>query len=88
MALTGTITGKGMLGSKRMTWGTYATTEKGDTIGNLDVGLKLCDFIALTPNNVDGGNWAEVAETLPYSGRAITIKVTEYSDGYWFAIGI
>lgn len=69
-----------------MSWGTW--DGGGDSGGNIDTGLRLCDFITLTPDSGTGPAAAPtVNETLPCDGSAVTIALGEDVNGYWMAWG-
>lgn len=76
-----------VFGSKSVTWGTFVNTA-GSTGGDIDTGLKSCEFIYLQYSGTAVVTEAPVVnETLPITGNAITIVTTANADGYWFAIG-
>ena len=90
MAFASTIDNNGVpiaIGTKFMTTGTYSNGS-GDTGGNIDTGLKVCEAIFLQPKGAAVvANNPVVNETLPVAGSAITVVTTDNEDGTWMAIG-
>lgn len=88
MAFASTITQRPIsVGNKRQSWGTY-TNGAGDTGGNINTGLRLCEMIVLQPSGASViASAPSVNETLPIAGSAITVVNTANEDGYWWAIG-
>lgn len=87
MAFDSEIIGRNFSGSKARTWGTY-TNSGGDTGGNIDTGLRMCEVIKLTPKGTAVNTNAPVVnETLPVAGSAVTIVTDDGADGYWEALG-
>lgn len=86
MAMTSAKVGETVIGNFRVTYGTW--TAGGDTGGNINTGLRLCNIMLLTAS---GGSIVAdaptVNETLPYNGAAITIITTSNTSGYWMAFG-
>jgi hypothetical protein len=75
------------VGDKKMTFGTF-TNAGGDTGGDINTGLKICDAIFLqTGGAAVNANDPSVNETLPCDGSAVTIVTTADQDGTWMAIG-
>ncbi len=76
-----------IVGDRKITHGTY-TNGSGDTGGNINTGLKVCEFIQLQPtgSSVIASN-PVINETLPIDGSAITIVTTDNEDGIWMAYG-
>jgi hypothetical protein len=87
MAFTSAIVGRNFSGSKARTWGTF-TNAGGDTGGNIDTGLRMCESIKLTHTGAAVVASAPVVnETLPVLGNAVTIVTVDGADGLWDAIG-
>ncbi len=88
MAFASAITQRPIsVGNKRWSWGTY-TNGSGDTGGNINTGLRLCEHIQLQPSGSSAIATAPVVnETLPIAGSAITVVTADNEDGYWMAIG-
>ena len=85
MAFTSTITGKTVMGNKRVHWGTWTTDTTG---GDVDTGLRSVESMVLqTTGNAVSADQGSINETLPADGSAITIVVTSGADGNWIAIG-
>ncbi len=86
-ASTITRTIPNIVGDRKITHGTY-TNASGDTGGNIDTGLQVCEHIQLQPTGtaVIASN-PVVNETLPIDGSAITIVTTDNEDGIWIAYG-
>lgn len=75
------------VGNKRWSFGTY-TNGSGDTGGNINTGLRSCEFISLQPSGSSVIATAPVVnETLPIAGSAVTVVTADNEDGYWMAIG-
>jgi hypothetical protein len=75
------------VGNRRWAWGTY-TNGSGDTGGNIDTGLRMCEAIFLQPGGSAVIATAPVVnETLPIAGSAITVVTADDEDGTWLAIG-
>jgi hypothetical protein len=75
------------VGNKRWSWGTY-TNGSGDTGGDINTGLSLCEVIMLQPGGSAVIATAPVVnETLPVAGSAVTVVTADDEDGTWFAIG-
>ena len=90
MSWSSTITERpaAYINGKLMSWGTWAADAV--TSGNIDTGLAICDFIALTPYGSAAGTLAiSVNETMPCTGSAVTIDIgtSVDVDGYWWAFG-
>lgn len=86
MAFSASKTGDSVWGNKRITYGTY--TGGGTTGGDINTGLHICEGIFLTPKGSSiVADAPTVNETLPVAGSAVTIIVTNNTDGYWWAIG-
>ncbi len=87
MAFTSAITGRIVMGNKRVTYGTY-TSADGSTGGNIDTGLTVVEDMQLQ----SGGNAVKasapvVNETLPCDGSAVTIVTVADETGTWKATG-
>jgi hypothetical protein len=83
MAVTFTKTHDNVVGSMRMTGGTY--TEGGAGTGVIYTGLQKVAFIHCTPTAADAEQ-VGVSTTLPASDP-ITILCTASSTGLWMAVG-
>ena len=87
MAFSSTILGRTVFGNKVVTWGTF-TNGASDTGGDIDTGLKVCEFIVLQHKGSSVVSDVPVVnETLPCDGSAVTIVTAAGEDGYWFAFG-
>ena len=76
------------LNGKLVSWGTW--DADGVTSGDIDTGLAVCEFIALTPSGSAAATvHISVNETLPCTGSAVTIDIGSSVDvdGYWWAMG-
>lgn len=88
MAFVSAITQRPIsVGNRRWSWGTY-TNGGGDTGGDVNTGLRLCEHLNLQP----GGSAiivtaSVVNETMPVAGSAVTIVTGDNEDGTWFALG-
>lgn len=75
------------VGNKRWSFGTY-TNGSGDTGGNINTGLRMCENIKLTPKGSSVIATASVVnEDLPVAGNAVTVVTADNEDGYWEAVG-
>jgi hypothetical protein len=83
MAFSSTITGRSKMANKNVTYGTWE--DDGDEGGDINTGLTVCEFIALTPSTAN--LCSSVVESLPADGSAITIDNEGDTDGYWMAFG-
>jgi len=87
MAFTSSKTGQTVEGNSRMTYGTF-TNGAGDSGGNIDTGLPICDMIILGHSGAAAvASSPAVNETLPVAGAAVTIVTTTGADGHWIAFG-
>ena len=87
MAFESAVTSQGVQGNKKITKGTY-TNASGDSGGDVDTALIMCESLVLQPNDTAViANAAVVNETLPVSGAAVTIVTTASEDGVWIAEG-
>jgi len=87
MAFSSTITSYSKAGDKMVTRGTY-TNGNGETGGDIDTGLAICEFIQLQPSGSSAIATAPVVnETLPVAGSAVTVVTADNEDGYWRAEG-
>ena len=87
MSFSSAITHHDVWGSTAITKGTY-TNAGGDTGGNIDTGLKLCQGLFLQPiGGAVNTNAPVVNETLPVAGSAVTIVTDDGADGIWTAFG-
>jgi hypothetical protein len=87
MTFSSTITSYSKSGDKIVTRGTY-TNGSGDTGGDIDTGLTVCEFIQLQPSGSSVIATAPVVnETLPVAGSAVTVVTADNEDGYWRAEG-
>jgi hypothetical protein len=83
MAMTVTKTFDAVVGSMRMTGGTYA--DDGGGTGTIRTGLQKVAFIHCTPTASDAEQ-VGCSTTLP-SADPITVLPTASSSGYWMAVG-
>lgn len=80
-------TGDQVLGRLKMTTGTY-TNGSGDTGGNIDTGLTMCEMLLLQPKGDSAIATANaVNESFPIAGSAVTVVTADDEDGYWIAFG-
>lgn len=89
MAFASTITRReaNVVGDRKITYGTY-TNGSGDTGGNIDTGLEICEHIMLQPTGSAVVATAPVVnEALPIAGNAITVVTADDEDGVWMAYG-
>jgi hypothetical protein len=87
MSFASAIIGRNFSGPKARTFGTF-TNAGGDTGGNIDTGLRMCESIKLTHTGAAVvASAPSVNETLPVAGNAITIVTVDGADGLWEAIG-
>lgn len=87
MAFASAISGRTVFGNKRVTWGTY-TNGGGETGGDVNTGLHVCEFMKLQPKGSAIIITASVVdETFPVAGKAVTIVTADGEDGYWLAFG-
>jgi hypothetical protein len=85
MAFTAKKTGEHVFGDLRVTMGTYA--GGGETGGDINTGLHQCVHMVLTPGAAAPTEAPAVNETMPCAGDAVTIAVTNNTDGFWMAFG-
>ncbi len=86
MAFSATKTGESVFGNFRVTYGTW--DGGGDTGGDINTGLRLVNFMQLTPKGSSiVADAPTINETFPVAGTAVTIIVTSDTDGYWIAYG-
>jgi hypothetical protein len=83
MAITSTLVGRDVWGSKGMTYGTFSGSGTG---GDVNTYLHTCEQLLLTPTTA-AAKQCGITTTLPAAGAAITIIVDTSVDGYWMAIG-
>lgn len=87
MAFASTITHQSVMGDKRVHYGTY-TNGSGDTGGDVNTGLTVCEVMVLQPKGAAAiATASTVNETLPVAGSAVTIVTSDNEDGQWTAIG-
>ena len=87
MAFASTVIEQGVMGDKKYSRGTY-TNGSGDSGGDIDTGLAMCQELMLQPTDTAVIASAPVVnETLPVAGSAITVVNTASEDGNWFALG-
>jgi len=90
MAFTSAVVKKFRLGRNKIRFGTFTNTG-GSTGGDIDSGMKLCDF--LVPwfmKNAAIATFIGTNEDFsagPIAGNAITIVTAADEDGYWLAVG-
>ena len=86
MAIISTITRRvqNTIGDRKVTYGTY----QGDTTGEIDTGLEVCEFLDLQGTASVAGTAAIVnVDNFPLRGTAVPIITTDASGGIWFAYG-
>lgn len=87
MAFASAITGRGIMGNKACTFGTF-TNGAADVGGDINTGLHQCEFISLQHSGAAVvADQPAVNETLPADGKAVTVATTVGADGFWFAFG-
>lgn len=87
MAFASTVDGYAGLGNKKVAFGTF-TNGSGDTGGDIDTGLSVCEFMNLQHKGTAVTTNAPVVnETYPVAGNAVTIVTDDNADGYWWAFG-
>ena len=85
MAMTNTIVGRDVWGSKCMTYGAFTNDS---TSGNINTGLGICEQLLIQPNNnVSPAVQCNLTTVLPAAGSAIGVATTIGVDGYWMGIG-
>jgi hypothetical protein len=89
MAFSSAITARPFaMGNKRVSTGTF-TQVGGDTGGNIDTGLRSCEFMMLqTGGAAVSADQSAVNETFPCAGSAVTIVTTDGANGFWLAVGL
>jgi hypothetical protein len=94
MAFTSAITGRTKWGNKMVHWGTYTNSVGSGTGGDIDTGMRSCDFLVIIPTyTAVSANSPVVNETFPLVGTSgATAKVTIVTDavmnGYWMCFGV
>lgn len=87
MAFVSAITQRGVMGNKKYAMGTF-TNASGDTGGNIETGLTVCEFMSLQSTGTAViANAPVINEAFPAAGNAVTIVTTDNEDGIWFALG-
>ncbi|RSD36521.1 MAG: hypothetical protein CI952_38 [Methanohalophilus sp.] len=87
MAFAYEVTDRGVFGDKKYTRGTY-TNALGDTGGDINTGLGLCEMLILQPTGASAIATAPVVnEILPVDGSAVTVVTADDEDGMWIAFG-
>ena len=87
MAFASTVIEQGVMGDKKYSRGTY-TNGSGETGGDIDTGLAVCEALMLQPiGSAVIASAPVVNETLPVAGSAVTVVNTDNEDGNWFAFG-
>ena len=85
MALTATLTGRDVWGSKAMTYGAWTGTGTALTI---DTKLHTCEQLLLQPDSTTSPTvQCNVTTALPAAGSAIVCAVTSNVTGMWLALG-
>jgi hypothetical protein len=75
------------VGNRRWAWGTY-TNGSGDTGGNIDTGLRMCENLFLQPcGSAVIATAPVINEDFPVDGSAVTVVTSDDEDGIWWAIG-
>lgn len=87
MAFASAVVEQGVMGDKKYSRGTY-TNGSGETGGDIDTGLAVCEALMLQPGGSAAIATAPVVnETLPVAGSAVTVVNADNEDGNWFAFG-
>ena len=86
MAFSATKVGETVFGNLRVTYGTW---DGGSTTGgNINTGLHQVVSMQLTANGSSiVADAPTINETFPCDGSAVTIIVTNDTNGYWIAYG-
>lgn len=86
MAFSASKTGEHVVGDLRMTRGTY--TGGGTTGGKINTELHQVVDMHLTPKGASiVADAPTINETFPCDGSAVTVIITNNTDGYWTAFG-
>jgi hypothetical protein len=86
MAFSASKTGEHVVGDLRMTQGTY--TGGSTTGGNINTGLHQVVAMQLTAKGSSiVADAPTIDETFPCDGSAVTVIITNNTDGYWTAFG-
>lgn len=86
MAFSASKTGEHVVGDLRMTRGTY--TGGGTTGGNINTGLhQVVDMHLTAKGSSIVADAPTINETFPCDGSAVTVIITNNTDGYWTAFG-
>jgi len=87
MADISTFVGRGVIGEKCCTWGTYLDAGAGAG-GDLNTRLHRCEVIFIQPYGSSvATNASVVNETFPTDGSAVAMVCDASQTGLWFAIG-
>jgi len=87
MAFESAIVRRSIEGDRTVVYGTY-TNGGGDTGGDIDTGLAICEDLDLRPGGSSAiVTAATVNETLPCAGNAVTVVTADNEDGTWKAVG-
>ena len=87
MAFVSAITRRSIEGDHSIVYGTY-TNGGGDSGGNIDTGLAICESIDFYPTGSSAVATASVVnETMPCAGNAVTVVNAADEDGIWRAVG-
>ncbi len=87
MAFSYTVTHRSFVGDTVRAYGTYTSTG-GDTGGDIDTQMDVCDFIKLSVPGATVLTTESVAnESFPCNGHAVTIKTPANEVGQWWAEG-
>ena len=86
MSFSATKVGETVFGNLRVTYGTWDGGS--ETGGNINTGLHQVVSMQLTAKGSSiVADAPTINETFPCDGSAVTIIVTNYTDGYWMAFG-
>ena len=87
MSFESAVTEKSVMGNKRVHFGTY-TNGGGDTGGDINTGLRSCEYMSLQPGGSTVIASAPVVnEILPVAGKEVTVVTADGEDGTWMAMG-
>ena len=86
MAFSSAVTSHSVIGSKRMTTGTF-TNEPEDSGGEIDTGLKFVDTFVYSISSGIGSEEVKVTKNSATAGK-VTIVTSDGADGDWMAVGL
>ena len=85
MAFSTTITGRSVVGNRRIHWGTFENGS-GDQGGTFHTGLVNVEAAFLIPTSHSGSELPKLTFNSP-SGGQIVVETSHDVDGVWFAFG-